>query len=285
MGRPSKLTPQQWTEVERRLLAGETARGIAPDFGISEAGIRKRFGAHQSISAQSAQVRTVAEKLADASLALQALPPAQRSVAVDLAEELRTMSVSVARAANLGAKTGHRLHALANSEVAKVDDAARCPHEAGERFAVEPGPEPAGGQQGDGEGDEHRRPSRRTSPARRCARRSAASSGSRNTGSADVDSPTRRAASRHRGRLVRRAVLRRRALRGQVGLPDRLPGRRGAALRQHYRGIMFRKTYPELEELQARAMEVFPQEGAVYKTQPSAATRSPTAGTGPAARR
>lgn len=39
---------------------------------------------------------------------------------------------------------------------------------------------------------------------------------------------------------------------------------------QHWRGIMFRKTYPELEELQARAMEVFPGEGAVFKTQPSA---------------
>lgn len=38
---------------------------------------------------------------------------------------------------------------------------------------------------------------------------------------------------------------------------------------KHYRGIMFRKTYPELEELQARAMEVFPQEGAIYKSQPS----------------
>lgn len=37
-----------------------------------------------------------------------------------------------------------------------------------------------------------------------------------------------------------------------------------------WRGIMFRKTYPELEELQARASEVFPGEGAVYKTQPSA---------------
>lgn len=36
------------------------------------------------------------------------------------------------------------------------------------------------------------------------------------------------------------------------------------------RGIMFRKTYPELEELQARASEVFPGSGAVYKTQPSA---------------
>ena len=35
------------------------------------------------------------------------------------------------------------------------------------------------------------------------------------------------------------------------------------------RGIMFRKTYPELEELQARAAEVFPGSGAIYKTQPS----------------
>ncbi|GAA0696315.1 terminase [Dyella marensis] len=37
-----------------------------------------------------------------------------------------------------------------------------------------------------------------------------------------------------------------------------------------HRGIMFRKTYPEIEELQARAAEVFPAEGAVYKSQPSA---------------
>jgi hypothetical protein len=37
-----------------------------------------------------------------------------------------------------------------------------------------------------------------------------------------------------------------------------------------HRGIMFRKTYPELEELQGRAMEVFPAEGAVFKTQSSA---------------
>lgn len=37
-----------------------------------------------------------------------------------------------------------------------------------------------------------------------------------------------------------------------------------------WRGIMFRKTYPELEELQARASEVFSVSGAVFKTQPSA---------------
>lgn len=38
----------------------------------------------------------------------------------------------------------------------------------------------------------------------------------------------------------------------------------------HSRGIMFRKTYPELEELQARAMEIFPQTGAIFKSQSSA---------------
>lgn len=38
---------------------------------------------------------------------------------------------------------------------------------------------------------------------------------------------------------------------------------------KHHRGIMFRKTYTELEELQSRAMEIFPIEGAIYKVQPS----------------
>jgi hypothetical protein len=39
---------------------------------------------------------------------------------------------------------------------------------------------------------------------------------------------------------------------------------------KYSRGIMFRKTYPELEELQGRAMQIFPASGAIYKTQPSA---------------
>lgn len=36
-----------------------------------------------------------------------------------------------------------------------------------------------------------------------------------------------------------------------------------------WRGIMFRKTYPELEELQMRAMEIYPKVGGVYKTSKS----------------
>ena len=37
-----------------------------------------------------------------------------------------------------------------------------------------------------------------------------------------------------------------------------------------WRGIMFRKTYPELEELQSRAMEIFPNTGGLFKSQQSA---------------
>lgn len=37
-----------------------------------------------------------------------------------------------------------------------------------------------------------------------------------------------------------------------------------------WRGIMFRKTYPELEELQSRAVEIFPNSGATFRTQASA---------------
>lgn len=123
MGRPSKLTPAQWSEVERRLLAGEGARALGREFGVTEGAIRQRIGGTTRVATQSAQVRSAAEKLAEAEIALQALPPSQRPVAIDLSEKLRSISMSVASAADLGAKTGHRLHALANSEVCKVDDA------------------------------------------------------------------------------------------------------------------------------------------------------------------
>lgn len=122
MGRPSKLTPQQWAEVERRLLAGETARALGREFGISEASIRGKLGTNHALSAQSARVQETAQKLADAHTALAALPPAQRPVAMDLAEKLRSISNSLASAAELGARTAHRLQALANTEVGKVDD-------------------------------------------------------------------------------------------------------------------------------------------------------------------
>ncbi len=39
MGRKSSLTEKQWSEIERRLVNGESARSLAREFEISEAAI------------------------------------------------------------------------------------------------------------------------------------------------------------------------------------------------------------------------------------------------------
>jgi hypothetical protein len=123
MGRPSKLTEAQWAEVERRVLHGETARALGREFGVSEGAIRQRFGVSTRVSTQSTQVQETARKIADANTALAALPPTQRPAALSLAEKLQNISESLASAAALGAATSHRLSALANVEVSKIDDA------------------------------------------------------------------------------------------------------------------------------------------------------------------
>jgi len=43
MGRKSSLTEKQWSEIGRRLVAGEKGRALAREFEVSEAIIRKRF--------------------------------------------------------------------------------------------------------------------------------------------------------------------------------------------------------------------------------------------------
>lgn len=117
MGRPSKLTPDQWAEIQRRASEGEGARALAKEFGVDEAAIRRR------VSPQTPRIKEVAAKLAEAQTALAELPVRQQYTAISLAEKLRNISTSLAAAAELGAATSHRLNALANTEVAKVDDA------------------------------------------------------------------------------------------------------------------------------------------------------------------
>jgi len=116
VGRPSKLSPEQWEELAKRLSAGESAASLSREYGVSQTRISER------ISKVSEVVKKTAEKLASAQTALAALPVAQQYAAVSLAEKLRSISSSMASAAELGAKTAHRLHALANAEVDRVDD-------------------------------------------------------------------------------------------------------------------------------------------------------------------
>jgi hypothetical protein len=117
MGRPSKLSPAQWEEVERRLAAGEGASDLSREFGVHPSQVTRR------VAQKSQKVREVAQKVAEAQTALAELPVAQQYSALSLAETISNVMKSSAKAAELGAKTAHRLQALANTEAAKIDDA------------------------------------------------------------------------------------------------------------------------------------------------------------------
>lgn len=117
MGRPSKLTDAQWTDIERRLLEGESRRSLANEFGISEGAIRQR------LSTQVEEIKELAKTIVTVEERVKALPIGSQITTHSLAAKLRAISTSLASAAELGAATAHRLSALANSEVCKVDDA------------------------------------------------------------------------------------------------------------------------------------------------------------------
>lgn len=114
-GRPPALSPSQQEQVRRRLAAGETVMALAAEFKVGRATI-------QRLSEFSGTVRKVAEQLAAAQTALEALPVPQQHAVLSLAERLRSISDDLAGAAMHGAATARRLHELASKEVAKVTE-------------------------------------------------------------------------------------------------------------------------------------------------------------------
>lgn len=119
MGRKSKLTEEQWADLFSRVMNGESRRALGDEYGISEASIRQR----EAKSGKTQEVQKVARMIVETDAALKSLPIDAQINAQNLAAKLRSISQSLASAADLGAKTAHRLQALANSEVGKVDDA------------------------------------------------------------------------------------------------------------------------------------------------------------------
>jgi transposase-like protein len=115
-GRRSKFTEEQWREIEKRHLGGETIRSIAREFGVSESTIRER------ISAQAREIKSVANQIVETEKRLEALPISAQISAQTLAAQIRAMNDSLAAAGVHGAATTLRLMALANQEVQKLDD-------------------------------------------------------------------------------------------------------------------------------------------------------------------
>lgn len=117
MGRPSKLTDAQWDEVQRRILAGEKAADLAKEYRVNKSAISRR------VAQPSEKVKAVVNQVLAAESALKSLPVAQRSMAVDLLDELRQLSMSAAIVARIGMQNAHRLAGIAQGIVEKVDDA------------------------------------------------------------------------------------------------------------------------------------------------------------------
>ncbi len=117
MGRKSKLSDKQWAEIDRRLLEGETPAAISKDYPVTSTAIRQR-----KLSTTD-DIKEVANQIVTAERALASLPITSQITAQTFAAKLRSMSDNILSAASLGAATSHRLAALANVQVSKVDDA------------------------------------------------------------------------------------------------------------------------------------------------------------------
>ena len=115
MGRKSALTDKQWDEIGKALLEGISGRSLAAKYGISEAAIRKKFGA------QVNQIKAVANQLVAAETSFRALPISAQIGARTLADRLISISTHLASAAEYGAATAHRLAGIAHDKSAEVD--------------------------------------------------------------------------------------------------------------------------------------------------------------------
>jgi hypothetical protein len=117
MGRPSKLTDAQWDELAARLTKGEKAADLARVYGVSKTAISVR------VSKRAETVKSVAHQVVAAHEAVAALSVSDQVLVLTLADELRAISTNLASAARLGAQNAHRLNAIANEQIQRVDDA------------------------------------------------------------------------------------------------------------------------------------------------------------------
>lgn len=117
MGKQKRLTQAEWATLEKRLMAGESARSLAREYGNTEAAIRHRFGQVKKIKVEDA-----AMKLVEARQAIESIPPTLRPQVNALADTLQQISEMAARSAELAARTAYRMSHIANVQASKLDE-------------------------------------------------------------------------------------------------------------------------------------------------------------------
>lgn len=123
MGRHSKLSPQQVADAERRHFTdGEPIRSIAREFGVDEAGLRRKLNPQKSALRTLAEEKALAEKMGKAVDAkIETLPPSRQRLVLDMARALNNVGESIITAAELNAETAALLASMANAEVKKFN--------------------------------------------------------------------------------------------------------------------------------------------------------------------
>lgn len=116
MARPEALSDKNKDEVSKLLANGQSMRSIAKQFGVSEGVIRK------CVNTQFNPIKEVANQIATAELAYEKFPVKTQVKIRILADDLKDISHHLASAAKFGAITSHRLLAIANSQVDKIDE-------------------------------------------------------------------------------------------------------------------------------------------------------------------
>lgn len=136
MGRKSALSPEQWLQIERRMLVdGESAYALSKEFGVNESSIRRKIKPSSADKAEAGtkhhpELRELAERKVEVDRAKQsvdaeiaALPVARQEIVSDLAQRLQNISRHLCGAAEFGAATAHRLAGIAHLKVQQIDDA------------------------------------------------------------------------------------------------------------------------------------------------------------------
>ncbi len=135
LGRPSPLTHQQWEEIHQRLMAGDTYRGLAREYNVSDRAIRKRFPTEpaliRSIASQVIKAETMEQK-AELFDKLKKVDASSLKSAWELLPVLQEITCNLANGARSGAQTFRHMSGVAN-EIAHDIYVDMDPETAGQR--------------------------------------------------------------------------------------------------------------------------------------------------------
>ena len=117
MGRPSKLDERQRAEIQRRLAVGGEGNSVtelAAEFRVGKATISRWF------SKRTETVQTLANTLATTERAIEALPVSEQVSIRTLADQLKGISSSLAKAAASGSRVSATLSDLAERHTRRL---------------------------------------------------------------------------------------------------------------------------------------------------------------------